>query len=270
MPPVPSSCAAIMRSASPGPRSMRSQTRRHHRQHDHGARRAGTQPSAPPGRRASAAPGRASSAPAARRPAGRRRGSDRRARRSSSPHGTVPGSRLVSVVNTLRAAPGGKPADRRHEPGAQRQARIERAPRDIDPGDDGLPQEAQQQQPADRAAAGRQGPRRQQPQADPRGDGRREDIDDARGQLMPIIAHHISKNTRRARKDVALRGAAPESGASSLARGRLRQCARACGRDAPRRRDGSAASIRGRCMAYGPQSPSGPAGEAQAWPARRP
>ena len=141
MPPVPTSCAAIMRSASVGPCRMR------------------TRPSATIASTKPAARSRKSAMRAwtseclqqhgfLRGQLRRHRLADveamdeqgRRSRRSRT--GSVPGSRLVIVQNAFRVGPAGQLRPIGHEARPQRQSRIERAPCDVDAGANGLAQES--------------------------------------------------------------------------------------------------------------------------------
>ena len=120
MPPVPSSCAAIMRSASPGPRRIRTSP---------SATIKSTKPAAPIRNSAKRPPGSRALAHSAL--LGRELLRDRLRRieavvedaRGVLPRpGTVPGSRLVMVANELRAWPRGRPV--RYETKPVRSGRL--------------------------------------------------------------------------------------------------------------------------------------------------
>ena len=107
MPPLPSSCAAIIRSASPGPRSTRTRPERDHRKHESRCREQELSHDVSPGTSAFASR-RSSSAICAATgwPVSRQWNS---IVSGPSPDGTVPGMRLVIVAKLLRACPRGKP-----------------------------------------------------------------------------------------------------------------------------------------------------------------
>ena len=101
--------------------------------------------------------------------------------------GNVPGNRLVIAANALRAGPGEIATDR-YEARAQRQARIERAARDVHAGNHGLPKETRNQRQHGRQPHATR-LRRQQAQARP---GRRRGGEHADGEIGRCEAdqHH--------------------------------------------------------------------------------
>ena len=118
MPPVPNSCTAIMRSASPGPRRIRTRP---------SATIDEMKPAAPSrnsvmrrSRHQHPARARAPPRQSAQHRLARRPGSDRRSRPRSSPHGTEPGSRLVNAGEFVARRPGGKPHRAGDEAGVAR------------------------------------------------------------------------------------------------------------------------------------------------------